>query len=299
MSQHIRHQLAQLGANLTPDMMVATQNLFAELTAPKDPLISVDTDIAYGTDPRHRLDVFRRANLQDAPVLIFVHGGGFVGGDKSSETTPFHRNIGQYFAQAGMLAINMTYRLAPAHPWPAGTEDVSAAVAWAKEHCAEYGGDPEKIFVMGQSAGAVHVADSVARLHQLPVSEQQIAGAILVSCIYDAATAEPNDLNLAYYQTHEEAALREASVLTQLTETTLPLLMSVSEFDVPDFRRQAALLVSTYLHVNNDYPQMLYLRGHNHLSPVHAIGTSYDSLGSAVVDFMSNTVTTSATSRTP
>ncbi len=93
----------------------------------------------------------------------------------------------------------MTYRLAPAAPWPAGSEDVGAAVRFLHAASARWGGDPKGIFLMGQSAGAVHVAGYVAepRLHALPNGD--IAGAIMISGLYDVARADRNPFQAAYY----------------------------------------------------------------------------------------------------
>ena len=92
-----------------------------------------------------------------------------------------------------MIGVNATYRLAPAHRWPAGSDDVAAVVRWVREHIGEYGGDPERIFLMGQSAGAAHVAAYVAR------GGVPLAGALLLSGLYDPAVFEPSPLNAAYY----------------------------------------------------------------------------------------------------
>ena len=108
-----------------------------------------------GTDPREMLDVYEPSApaATPAPVLIFVHGGAFVGGDKKN-----YDNIGYYFARHGVVAVLPNYRLAPANPWPAGVQDVAVAVKWTLAHIATHGGDPRKIVLFGHSAGATHVA---------------------------------------------------------------------------------------------------------------------------------------------
>ena len=115
-----------------------------------------------------RIRTGRRADR--APVLVFVHGGGFVMGDKGAPDAPFYNNVGLWAARSGCIGVTMTYRLAPAAPWPAGSEDVGAAVQFLHEAVERWGGDPKSIFLMGQSAGAVHVAGYVAepRLHVVP-----------------------------------------------------------------------------------------------------------------------------------
>ena len=93
---------------------------------------------------------------------MFVHGGGFVRGDKHIPGSPQYDLVGAWAVRHGYVGVTMTYRLAPGHVWPAGAEDVAAAVGWLQRNIAAYGGDPGKIVVAGNSAGAVHVASYVA-----------------------------------------------------------------------------------------------------------------------------------------
>ncbi|MHA6695185.1 alpha/beta hydrolase [Homoserinimonas sp. A520] len=280
--------IEELGTELSPELIVATQQLFAPKCAPPDPSTLVERDIQYGPEERHRLDVFHRAATASLPVLVFVHGGGFVAGDKRSAALPFYGNIGQFAAREGFVGVTITYRLAPARPWPAGTEDIARVVSWLRAHISEYGGDPELIFVAGQSAGAVHVAGYVAHDRFHVESGAGIAGALLLSGIYDNAAAAANSFHTAYFG-DDETAYPATSTLSGLAASDVPLPFSVSEFDVRDFQRQAALLVQEFAISRGDYPAMIHLRGHNHLSPVMAIGSQEDSLGPEIAGFMSAT----------
>src|SRR5690606_30190361 len=179
MKPDLRAKLESLGADLTPAMLGATTQLFASLAKGSDPQVEVTRDLAYGEHERHRLDVFSTADTRGAPVLVFVHGGGFVMGDKRSAETPFYDNIGTFAALQGFVGVTITYRLAPAHQFPAGPEDLAAVVRWLKANVAQYGGDPDKIVLSGQSAGAAHVAGYVAHKAHHAVEGGGIAGAIL------------------------------------------------------------------------------------------------------------------------
>ena len=123
--------------------------------------IEVAGDIAYGPHELHRLDVhmstMRRAS-GPMPVVVYVHGGGFVRGNRHS-----NRNVSDYFASLGLVAVNATYRLAPEAKWPAGSQDVARAVDWVRNNIRDYGGDPTQIYVVGKSAGAFHVAEFALR----------------------------------------------------------------------------------------------------------------------------------------
>lgn len=107
-------------------------------------------DLAYAAHPTCRLDVLAREGLPDgAPVVLHVHGGAFRVFSKETHGYPVAR-----YARAGFVVLNVNYRLAPAHPYPAAVEDVHAAWCWAVREVARYGGDPDRIVLSGESAGA-------------------------------------------------------------------------------------------------------------------------------------------------
>jgi len=285
MSPEVRLKLQALGSELSPALLQGTSALLASIAAPRDTVVEITRDHFYGPDPRNRLDVFRKGTPVLAPVLVYVHGGGFVMGDKTSAGSPFYDNVGQWAAQQGFIGVTMTYRLAPAHRWPSGPEDMSLAVGWLRGHIAEFGGNPEAIFLMGQSAGATHVAGYVSQDRFQPRGSTGLAGALLISGIYDALTQPPNQFSAAYYG--EDPAVRaEASHLAGLVNSKLPLLFSVSEFDPRDFHDQAAQLSSAWHRQHGRVPPLEFLFGHNHLSPVQAIGSTVDDLGPRIARFI-------------
>ncbi|MFN8658950.1 MAG: alpha/beta hydrolase [Candidatus Obscuribacterales bacterium] len=107
-------------------------------------------NIAYGDAGRQKLDVYIPKKLTSpAPLLIFVHGGGWQRGSKDLQ-----REKGISYAENGIVTVCTNYRLAPSVMHPKQVEDVAAAVAWAKKHATELGADPNRIFIMGHSAGA-------------------------------------------------------------------------------------------------------------------------------------------------
>ena len=279
-------QLRSLGSDFTPAQIQATTALMAPLAPRPGPDVEVHRDVVYGPDSRHRLDIFvPSAGVRRAPVLVFVHGGGFVMGDKGAPDAPFYNNVGLWAARSGCIGVTITYRLAPAAPWPAGSEDAGAAVRFLHAACERWGGDPNGIFLMGQSAGAVHVAGYVAepRLHLTPSGG--ITGAIMISGLYDVARADRNSFNAAYYG---EDATRwpEQSTLKKLAETSVPCLYTVSQFDPPEFQRQAAWLVEAHTTRHGRWPRLIQLTGHNHLSSVLQIGSAMDTLGPELLRFI-------------
>lgn len=109
-------------------------------------------NIAYGDDPVWQsLDVYRprtRHSVVGLPVIVSIHGGGWVYGDKER-----YQWYCMDLARRGFCVVNFTYRLAPEFPFPASMEDTCAVFAWTVEHINEYGGDPTHVFAVGDSAG--------------------------------------------------------------------------------------------------------------------------------------------------
>lgn len=120
----------------------------AGLTTPDD--IQRFDDIQYGPDPvENKLDVYRPKNTQGKiPVIVSVHGGGWVYGDKE-----LYQFYGMTLAQRGFAVVNFTYRLAPEVKFPAPLEDTNNVISWMYENQEEYGLDMEHVFMVGDSAG--------------------------------------------------------------------------------------------------------------------------------------------------
>jgi acetyl esterase/lipase len=100
---------------------------------------------------RHKLDVLTRRGVvaQGAPVLVYIHGGAWLIGDKRQQGIPMMHEL----VQRGWVCVSINYRLSPRATWPAHIVDCKRAVAWVRQHIAEYGGDPGFVAVSGGSAG--------------------------------------------------------------------------------------------------------------------------------------------------
>ena len=167
MKDQIARLLAEMKMSmpLTPEDIQAVRELYTPFQEiePFDQ-VGVFRDQAYGAHPRQQLDVFAPDGIAEPrPVLIFVHGGGFVGGERHAAGTPFYDNVGVWAARNGFVGVTMSYRLAPDFMFPAGPDDIGGAIAWVRENIAAHGGDPGAIVLLGQSAGASHVAAYGAR----------------------------------------------------------------------------------------------------------------------------------------
>ncbi len=129
--------------------------------------VEVLRDISYlpTGEIEHRLDVYRPTSVKGPrPVVLYVHGGGFRILSKDT-----HWIMGLAFARRGYLVVNISYRLAPRHPFPAAVSDACAAYAWTIANAAQYGGDPSRIILAGESAGANLVTGlTLAACYQRP-----------------------------------------------------------------------------------------------------------------------------------
>lgn len=126
----------------------------------RDPAVKRIVDLSYADDgrSRHRLDIYRpRAGVSHAPVIIQIHGGAWVLGDKAQQGLP----ILYHLAAKGWICVAINYALSPRDPWPAQLVDCKRALAWVREHIAEHGGDPDFVVVTGGSAGG-HLASMMA-----------------------------------------------------------------------------------------------------------------------------------------
>jgi triacylglycerol lipase len=246
--------------------------------------VKVLRDLKYGTDARHALDVFvPDGSAAPRPVLIFVHGGAFVAGNKRAPGSPFYDNIMLAAAHEGIIGVNITYRLAPKHTWPAGASDVGLAVKWVREMIGKYGGDPGKVFLMGHSAGAIHAASYLAFTEHQRVGGTGLAGALLVSGLYAFDRMKPGKPELAYFG--DKAGSAEVSSLPGLLAAPVPLLVAHAGLDPQDFIDQAKLL-NEALCARGRCPRFVELKDHSHMSEVYAINTADRSLAGPIVDFV-------------
>lgn len=262
--------------------VAGTKALYAPLLArqPRDG-VRVETDLAYGDDARHRLDVYVPQAQAPHGVLVFLHGGGFLRGDKGERA-----NVGHAFARDGYLVVLPNYRLAPSHRWPAGALDVAAVLRWVAEHAGTYDAGAVPVVVAGESAGAAHVAAS-RLLKQFAETAPAPAGMVLISGPYNPrleglaraqfGIATPDPRNEAYFGA-DPAAWDGMSTVDLVDVAPFPVLMSYAELDPPQMQVQAGELFARLVSRHGFRPALRVIRGHDHLSQLYSIGTGDDSL---------------------
>ena len=283
-----RKRLAAIGREINMDTLAATRNLIIPMmdaTPGND--IKVQRDLQYGPDERQRLDIFTPAGGFDPqrPVLLFVHGGGFIAGDKHAEGSPFYSNIGQWAVRNGCNGVTITYRLAPKHQWPSGIEDLRAAVDFLQQHGSKYGIDTSRLFLMGQSAGAAHVASYVAHANLYAPRPHGLSGIILLSGIYNFAVMPPSPMEPAYLGT-DRSVYPARSSLQALAQSEVPMMISLTEFDPPQFERQTLDLLSAIQTAKGHMPAFVYAIGQNHLSVALFLGLPGDLVAPQLKSFI-------------
>jgi acetyl esterase/lipase len=128
-------------------------------------------NLAYGDGARHQLDIYAPENAKDLPVVIFFYGGSWNSGSRTD-----YAFVGHALASRGMVAVLADYRLYPEVRYPAFLEDGAQAVAWTAREIARFGGDPQRMFIMGHSAGAYNAA--MLALDQRWLAQQGMTPAI-------------------------------------------------------------------------------------------------------------------------
>ncbi len=252
-------------------------------------------DLPYGEDPRQVLDVYapqveRPGGGPGVPILVFVHGGAFVRGDK--EQTPWiYANVPAEFSRHGYLAFNVEYRLAPQSPWPGGAEDVREALRWVVRHAARWGGDPSRLFLMGHSAACAHCASALWDARVRPDGGLPVAGLVLVSprVVADTRADNPNAHGVRAYYGEDEALYAGREPLGQVRADAPPTFIALAQYENPllDFY---ALALAQRLAVVADrdkgpMPRVVQLMDHNHVSIVAQFNTPFNALGGPIRDW--------------
>lgn len=243
--------------------------IFEEVTAPPDALASIQItgsaafsspptiheitervtrvkNLSYNSSKNSLLDIYYPENAPASmPVILWIHGGGYIGGSKDSR-----QDYAMALADAGYVVANIDYALAPESLYPGPVVQANQALAYMQLHAAEYGGDMNRVFIGGDSAGA-QIASQVAALIsntelaekmtiQPAISNSQLQGAVLLCGLYNLdtvrATAFPNiDKYLAAYTGVEPfesfSKIDELSTVQHVSSNFPPVFITVGDAD--------------------------------------------------------------------
>ncbi len=235
-------------------------------------------------EAKHKLDIYRPKEMpkdkKTLPVLMFVHGGSWRTGDRSQ-----YGPLGNFLAKNGIVAFIPSYRLAPQNKFPAQIEDVAAAFKYTVEHCAEFGGDPERIYVAGHSAGG-HLAGLLTfdtrYLAEQKISPRSIKGAICLSGVYDLVAI--GDSQASVFGSDKDAR-RDASPLFHVKAPAPRMLISCCQHDYLSLPQQAKDFFNAVKAAGAD-AEFLYVPDENHISEMINVMEPEDLTGKAILKFV-------------
>lgn len=208
--------------------------------------VAVVKNLSYHDSANSLLDIYYPKDALDSmPVILWIHGGGYVGGSKDSR-----QDYAMSLANAGYVVANINYSLAPESLYPGPVAQANEALAYLTLHASEYGGDIEQVFVGGDSAGA-QIASQVAALVsnaelatsmaiEPAISNTQLQGAVLLGGIYNmntlGASAFPNiDLFLTAYTGVKPfesfSKIDELSTVQHINSEFPPVFITVGDAD--------------------------------------------------------------------
>jgi acetyl esterase/lipase len=185
-----------------------------------------------------KLDVFRVKGGEPAPVLVFIHGGYWNSGHRK-----LYASFAKTFNSAGFVTVLVDYRLFPEVMYPVFVDDCVNALNWTMEHIAEYGGDPERIFVAGSSAGS-HIAAMILLddefRNSLAFDPMKIRGALLTSSPFDFEKDNLLDEDILHEVMGSEENYNDAQPIKHIRKDVPPILIINGDRDPLTSEAQAA-----------------------------------------------------------
>jgi acetyl esterase/lipase len=260
----------------------------AEKAAPAPVLheIEVQRDIAYydGADADkegHKLDVYSPKGAKNRPVVLFVHGGAWVLGNR--DLFGLHAGMGRMFARHGVVAVVANYRLSPKVKHPEHIKDVARAFAWMARNAGRYGGSSDRLFLCGHSAGG-HLVSLLATDEKYLKAEKRsfkdIKGVMSISGVYEIPDKLFRDVFGDDAETH-----RRASPLTRVKEGCPPFLILYAEKDYPTCDAQSEKFAKA-LRAKKVAVRIQRIDKRNHLDILGNATKDGDRCGRELLDFI-------------
>lgn len=259
------------------------------------PVLGKDTvaklDVAFGKDEKQKLDVYSPKDAKGCPVVIFIHGGEWTKGDKAEVSYK-----PKFFTENGLVFISTNYRLFPGAKFPAHAEDVAAAVRWAVDHGAEFGGDPKKVFLMGHSAGC-HLVTLVGLdpkyLAGVKLKPTDLRGVVAWSGgAYDlvAKVAEGGS-----YKEHisnafgpDKAAWKDASPVTHAKNGSMSPPFLFASYEKGNNANKAAENLAGLIRDAKGKAEVIVLENRTHQTANHLLGAPDDKTGAILLKFLAD-----------
>lgn len=244
----------------------------------------IERDVVYvagSSHPKQRLDVYAPGGPERAPVVVFLHGGYWISGDRRApEHGPdLYENVGKALSRRGIVTVVPSYRLAPEVGIEAMLADVTSAIAWARDHAPSLGGS-ERLSVVGHSAGGLLAALAACR------DGSDIAAVGVLSGIWDVAdmrARNSSSFNRAVTTPVFGAGDADAawSPITRLEHAAPRWLVAVAEDDFAYMIPQAHAAHRALRALGRD-AELIRIAGYDHLDMVRRFGAARDPAADAV-----------------
>ncbi|KAF5392247.1 hypothetical protein D9757_001535 [Collybiopsis confluens] len=313
MQKEIREEIERIGTDWSAALAGKIYNLYQRIHQADARLEGVKEtlkDIKYGPHERNVLDLYIPAKNSTSSVVVFSHGGGLVSGDKS-----MYKNIGTYFASHGIIAVVNSYRLVPGVIYPGGGDDIQMLRDWIYQNISKPehgGGNPEKVVLVGHSAGGLHIATNIYAAGD-PTSRTSdplsppVAGVVYLSTPFSFnSTPDARRSMLKAYYGADEGDQLDSRAPVGLIEAIpkekdsavfdpkrLPTLIVVTQYDPEEIQSPVFQFVDRYRNKSprGILPELTVVPGHNHLSTVCSIGTEDDVQGRMLREFIGRVCT--------
>ncbi|MBI3455311.1 MAG: alpha/beta hydrolase [Candidatus Rokubacteria bacterium] len=234
-------------------------------------------DLRFGPNAGETLDVFPAAGPRPAPIQVFIHGGYWRALDKADFSF-----VARAFQPAGAATVVLNYALIPAVDMDELVRQCRAAIAWLYGHAGSFGGDPERIFVSGHSAGGHLVAMLMAT--DWPafagLAADLVKGGCGISGLYDLEPIRLSYLNETLRLTPEVA--RRHSPVRLAPACRAPLLLPVGALEGPEYHRQTAELAAAWRQ-RGVLSEVMDMAGHHHFSIITQLEDPASELSRAIL----------------
>ncbi|KZT74457.1 alpha/beta-hydrolase [Daedalea quercina L-15889] len=264
------------------------------------------TTYTYGTTEFHKLDVYMPPSPSPStlspsprlPTLLFFHGGSFTHGARFwPHRDLIHANIGAFFALKGIITIIVDYRLVPSVTFPGGSEDVLDALIWVSRNLCVVG-DIDRIFLLGHSAGGVHIAGFLLS-PSIYTRSVPIRGVVLLGVPYEIPASGKTAANFrkaaeVYYGDAGGVASNQPLGMLRRVEkewvSALPPLRNMTAAREPRYITSAAKTFGQLYASKGGRVQTSVLIGHNHVSPIFSLCSGQmEEWGTDIAEWIWNT----------
>lgn len=227
---------------------------------------------SYGEHPRQKLDVLTPPTATKAPVVIFLHGGGWIRGDKR-----IYQYVQRRLAKEGIVSVSANYRLSPEAVFPAFVKDGAQVVSWTRDNISKHGGDPENIYLMGHSAGAHTVAMlgmDETYLKEVGVDKSSIKGVIPIAAPLLLKSSQVPQLSFVFGGVPDN----EMWPLAFIDGSEPPFLLLQGEKD-PLVQPIHSQVAEKMIKEKGGRVTARYFKNHDHMTIIGAFSPKYESRG--------------------